>query len=168
MMLEEHRCWRNAMIIHTDEDIFRIVKGFENRTISKSEWKHGAHLIVGLYYCRTLPFAVAKNVMRDGIHWLNDSHGVPNTDDSGYHETLTFFWLKRIWNFLDERPLNAPLVDLANDLLEYCKDPGLPLRYYSRSVLFSTSARHGYVPPDLRVTLPEKLSITLCMLKPLL
>ena len=156
------------MILNRDEDITALVKAFESRTLPKSEWTHAAHLLVGLHYCRSMPFAVAKNIMRDGIHWLNDTHGVPNTDDSGYHETLTVFWLKRIWNFLDERPADTSLVELANQLLERYNDPGLPLRFYSSGVLFSASARHDFVPPDLRVNLPLHLSITLSVLRPLL
>jgi hypothetical protein len=156
-----------AMILVSNEDIYSIVNAFENRTITKAEWTHAAHLVIGLYYCNTHPFAVAKNIMRDGICWLNDTHGVPNTDDSGYHETLTVFWLKRIWNFIDERPATTSLVDLANQLLDSFKDPKLPLRYYSRGLLFSTTARHDYVLPDLRPKLPMQLTTSLCMLKPL-
>jgi hypothetical protein len=159
---------RRAMTIRTTEDIYTLVKAFENRTITKSEWTHSAHLAVGLYYCRTLPFAVAKNVMRDGIHWLNDRHGTPNTDESGYHETLTVFWLKRIWNFLDERADVRNLATLANELIERFNDPDLPLKYYTRELLFSASARREYVTPDRRIINPVRLSITFCTLSPLI
>jgi|KBSSwiStaDraftv2_1062776.scaffolds.fasta_scaffold30857_3 hypothetical protein len=156
------------MKFNDTQEIYSLVKAFENRTMLKSEWTHEAHLVVGLYYCRTRAFAVAKNVMRDGIYWLNDTHGTPNTDDSGYHETLTIFWLKRIWNFLDERSDVLPLAALANELIDLYDDPRLPLSYYSRELLFSTSARHEYFPPDLRQNRHLSLSITLCSLKPLL
>ena len=156
------------MKFNDTQEIYSLVKAFENRTMLKSEWTHEAHLVVGLYYCRTRAFAVAKNVMRDGIYWLNDTHGTPNTDDSGYHETLTIFWLKRIWNFLDERSDVLPLAALANELIDLYDDPRLPLSYYSRELLFSTSARHEYFPPDLRHNRHLSLSITLCSLKPLL
>jgi len=148
-------------------EVYSLIKAFENRTIPKIEWNHEAYLAVGLYYCRTRPFAVAKNMMRDGVYWLNDSHGTPNTDNSGYHETLTVFWLKRIWNFLDERMDALSLADLSNELIERFPDPALPLRYYSRGTLFSTLARHEYLPPDLRIKHRMRLSITLCTLKPL-
>jgi len=156
------------MKFNDTQEVYSLVKAFENRTIPKAEWTHEAHLAVGLYYCRTRPFAVAKNVMRDGIYWLNDTHETPNTDDSGYHETLTIFWLKRIWNFLDERSEVLSLATLANELIELYTDPRLPLRYYSRELLFSTSARHEYFPPDLRLKRHLSLSVTLCSLKPLL
>ena len=156
------------MIIHTTQDLYTLVKAFENRTITKNDWTHAAHLAVGLYYLRTLPFAVAKNVMRDGIHWLNDKHATPNTDDSGYHETLTVFWLKRIWNFLDERQDVRNLATLANELIERFNDPDLPLQHYTPELLFSAMARREYVSPDRRINNPVRLSVTLCTLNPLL
>ena len=105
--------------------------------------------------------------MRDGIHWLNDRHGTPNTDTSGYHETLTVFWLKQIWNFLDDRHDVKNLEVLANELIERFNDPDLPLRYYSREALFSAEARRDYLHPDRRSPRCISLSVTLCTLKPL-
>ena len=150
------------------EEIYRLVRAFEERTISKPEWTHAAHLAVGLYYLTRLPFSVAKNVMRDGIHWLNDRHGTPNTDNSGYHETLTVFWMKRIWNFLDEHEQSRNLAALANDLIEQLKDPDLPLRHYTYERLFSVSARRDYISPDRRMNGPVTLSVRLCTLTPLI
>ena len=155
-------------MIRTSEDIYSLVEAFEKRTIAKIDWTHAAHLVVGLYYCRTLPFAVARNVMRDGIHWLNDSHGTPNTETSGYHETLTVFWLKRIWNFLDERQDTRDIAKLAAELIAKFRDADLPLKYYSRELLFSAAARRDYLPPDIRPNRYATLSTTLCALRPLI
>lgn len=156
------------MIFQTNEDIYLLVKSFEDCTIAKSEWTHAAHLTVGLFYCRLLQFAVAKNVIRDGIYWLNDRHGTPNTADSGYHETLTVFWLKRIWNFLDEREWTNDMAPLANELIEKYSDPGLPLRYYTRELLFSAQARCEYYPPNLHVQNHRLITRTLFTVTPLL
>ena len=154
-------------MFRTNRDVYALVKAFEERTITKSEWTHQAHLTVGLYYLRTLPFAVAKNVMRDGIQWLNDRHGTPNTDTNGYHETLTVFWLKQIWNFLDEHHDVRNLETLANELIERLDDLDLPLKYYSRESLFSAEARRDYLPPDRRLPRRISISATPCTLKPL-
>jgi hypothetical protein len=156
------------MLFSSNEDVYLLVKSFEDRSISKNEWTHAAHLAIGLFYCRILPFVVAKNVMRDGIYWLNDKHGIPNTDDSGYHETLTVFWLKRIWNFLDEREWTNAMAPLANELIERCGDSTLPLRYYSRELLYSAKARREYFPPDLQIKKQRLFSRTLFSVSPLL
>lgn len=155
------------MYFNSTADIYKLVRSFEERTIEKREWTHTAHLTVGLYYLKRLPFAVAKNVMRDGIHWLNDRHGTPNTESSGYHETLTVFWLKRIWNFLDSRSDNTDLAALANELILNHKDPGQPLMFYSSGLLFSAKARRDYHPPDIRVRPAITFPVRLAILKPL-
>lgn len=138
-------------IYKTDSDIHSLVQAFEERTLPKSDWTHAAHLTVALYYCSLHPFGTARNLMRDGIHWLNDSHGTPNTDDSGYHETLTVFWLRTVCEFLDESRGQMDLYLLANKLVTAFEDSKLPFKYYSRELLFSTFARYNYVEPDLRL-----------------
>ena len=136
------------MIYKTDEEVKKLVRAFEARTLSKDEWTHAAHLTVGLYYCLHCPFALAVNWMRDGIHWLNDAHGTSNTETSGYHETLTVFWLLTIEEFVGKTNCGG-LAELANRLIESC-DAKLPLRFYSRDLLFSAEARARYVDPDLQ------------------
>lgn len=138
------------MIFITDAEVIELAKAFEARTLPKAEWTHAAHLVVGLYYCYHHPFGVAKNLMRDGIYWLNDAHGTPNTETSGYHETLTIFWLRTVAEFLDAAGREAGLAALANGLVASVNDSKLPLKYYSRERLFSVEARLNYVEPDLQ------------------
>src|SRR5258705_6763989 len=104
------------MFYTSDEEICKVIKGFEGRTLSKSDWTHAAHLTVALFYCVVHPFGVAKNLMSDGIHWLNDKHGTPNTDSSGYHESLTVFWLRIVANFIAENRRETSFFVLANNL----------------------------------------------------
>lgn len=136
------------MLYKTDEEINLLIKRFEERTLPKAEWTHAAHLTVGLYYCARHPFGAAKNLMSDGIYWLNDAHGTPNTDTSGYHETLTVFWLKIVAAFL-EKSDGKSLFETANDLIAAFDDTKLPFRFYSRELLFSAAARAQFVEPDL-------------------
>ncbi len=137
------------MIYKTDEEVNLLLKAFEERTLSKAEWTHAAHLVVGLYYCYHNPLGVAKNLMSDGIYWLNDTHGTANTETSGYHETITVFWLRTVVNYLEKTGRQHGLAVLANGLIAFCSDPKLPLKYYSRERLFSVEARLNYVEPDL-------------------
>lgn len=138
------------MIYKTDEEVNLLVKRFEERTLPKAEWTHAAHLTVGLYYCFHNPFGVAKNLMSDGIYWLNDTHGTPNTETSGYHETLTIFWLRTVAEFLESRAKGENLARLANNLITYYNDTSLPFSFYSRERLFSVEARMSYVEPNLK------------------
>ncbi len=49
------------MIYKTDEEVKKLVEGFEKRTLLKADWTHAAHLTVGLYYCVNHPFGMARN-----------------------------------------------------------------------------------------------------------
>jgi len=136
------------MIYKTTEEAIRLVDAFERRTLPKSDWTHSAHLTVGLYYCLRLSFGEALNAMRSGIRAINDVHGVPNTNTSGYHETMTVFWMIVIKQFA-ETSKRFSFGELANQLLVICDDPRLPLEYYSRELLFSEEAREHHVQPDI-------------------
>jgi hypothetical protein len=154
------------MLFDSDIEILDLVHRFEERTIPRSEWNHTAHLVVGLYYCYNYPIGVAKNLMSDGIYWLNDKHGTPNTETSGYHETLTVFWLRCISRFLFENRENDSLSSLANTLIHDYGDPGLPLAVYSHERLFSAEARLGFVEPDLIIGRKNTISTLLPLQHP--
>jgi hypothetical protein len=105
--------------------------------------------------------------MRDGIYWLNDSHGTPNTDDSGYHETITVFWLQTVAQFLFDNRHNDSVAFLANKLVASYNDARLPLTVYTRERLFSPEARLRFVEPDRPTeSRQEKLSVLLPLNNP--
>jgi len=149
----------------SDKEICDVIKGFEERTLLKSDWTHSAHLTVALYYCVVHPFGVAKNLMSDGICWLNDRHGTANSDTSGYHETLTTFWLKTVANFIAENSRERTFFIMANKLLTECSDSSLPFKYYRRETLFSSEARLQFVEPDLKKH-QARFASTILALKP--
>lgn len=137
------------MIFTLDEEVEELAKSFEARTLPKSGWTHAAHLVVGLYYCYHHDLSDARKLMSERIRQLNDAHGTPNTDSSGYHETITVFWLKTVNAYLEKAGREKGLAELASGLLDECGNPHLPLEYYSRERLFSTEARRDFVAPDL-------------------
>lgn len=136
------------MRYHFDEEIIYLVRAFEERTLTKEEWDHAAQLTVGLYYCMKYTLPVARNVMKDGIYWLNQAHGTPNDSAAGYHETLTFYWLEVTHSYL-RYTKHTKITDLANDLIMTLWNPGLPLESYSPDRLLSPEAKARYVVPDL-------------------
>jgi hypothetical protein len=94
--------------------------------------------------------------LRDVIRSYNESVGTANTDTSGYHETLTRFYVSLIAQFVAREDDGAPLDVLADRLIAELGDRDLPLRYYSRHRLFSVEARHRWVEPDLLRLLLER------------
>ncbi|MEP6924094.1 MAG: hypothetical protein ABI954_06495 [Pyrinomonadaceae bacterium] len=137
------------MIYTKDEEVIELIKKFEDSAVTATEWTHGAHLTVALFYAVNHDFETALGKMRAGIFKLNAAHGTPNTPTRGYHETLTVFWLLTISEFLEKTKERDSLSKLANHLIETCGDSGLPLKFYSRDVLFSPAARANYIEPNL-------------------
>jgi len=84
------------------------------------------------------------------IRAYNEATGVPNTDTSGYHETITLGSLRAARAWLVSRPCVA-LYEALQELLasEYGRPEWL-LAYWSKSVLFSAAARKAWVEPDLQ------------------
>ena len=123
-------------------------------TLPKTEWTHHAHLRAGLWHVVTYGEAVALELLRERISRYNDSVGTANTDESGYHETLTRFYVATIAAFVAAGPRTEDLDGLADRLIANCGARDLPLRFYSRERLFSVEARRGYLAPDLAPASP--------------
>jgi hypothetical protein len=84
------------------------------------------------------------------IRAYNEATGVNNTDTTGYHETITQASLRAARAWIEERR-KLPLFEALNAMLasEYGRSDWL-LRYWSKPVLFSVTARRSWIDPDLR------------------
>ena len=127
----------------------RIALAMTACTLPKPEWTHHAHLRAGLWHVVTFGEDQALVLLRERITRYNTSVGTANTDTSGYHETLTRFYVGLIAGFVRGRDCSVPLDDLAAALIAEHGDRELPLRFYSRERLFSVGARRGWMEPDL-------------------
>ena len=130
-------------------DTERLVEAFIARTLPKREWTHEAHLRVGLWHVLRYADSTALPLLRERIRAYNEATGVPNTETSGYHETITRFYLHVIRRFVQSVDGSRPIDELAWSLIEQCGDRILPMRYYSRERLFSPGARAAWIEPDL-------------------
>ena len=128
----------------------RIARGLIDRTLQKSEWTHHAHLRAGLWHVAEHGPIVALELLRPRIASYNESVGTANTDTSGYHETITRFYVIVIDRFLSTADRSLDLDALAEQLIDAHGDRRLPLHHYSESRLFSPVARRSWVEPDLR------------------
>jgi hypothetical protein len=124
-----------------------FVDTWERGDLPKVEWTHAAHVAVGAcYVVRHGAEALAR--IRQGIVRHNDAVGTPNTDSSGYHETLTRFWAETIAHLvtgLDDQWAAASLA-----VARFGEDRARHTRYYGFDVVGNVSARRSWVPPDLR------------------
>jgi hypothetical protein len=139
-----------AKTFRTSEEMFELLRRFEDCTLPREEWTHAAHLTVALWHLLQFDWPEAVARVRRGIKRYNAAHGIVETPTGGYHETLTIFWLRAVRAFLEaERNEARALVHLANELAA-THDKSLPLSYYTRERLFSPEARAAWVEPDLK------------------
>jgi hypothetical protein len=127
-----------------------LVQKFIARTLPKPEWTHQAHLRVGTWHVVTYGADAALPLLRERISRYNESVGTLNTDDSGYHETVTAFYVKAIAATIVDCGPAMNIDDLAALVIERIGAKEYPLRYYSKKRLFSVDARRQWVPPDLQ------------------
>jgi len=135
------------MAFQSEKEIFEIVRGFENGTIGRDEWRHAEHLTVACFYAFHLNYETALAKMRDGIFNLLNAFEVDLSKEMPYHETLTVFWMRTIF---DSRHNQSSLVEFTNRVSEVGEDKDLPLKFYSREFLFSDEVRKKFVEPDLQ------------------
>lgn len=133
----------------TEEEIVSLVRSFENATISRDDWGHAEHMIVGFYYLCNHDIETATEKMRSGIfNLLTTGFKVDLGKEMPYHETLTVFWMRTLNDFKAMSIGGDGLAEKVRSLIKtYDKD--YPLRSYSRDLLFSDAARAAFVAPDL-------------------
>lgn len=132
------------------ERIHLIITGFESGSLPKEEWTHEAHLIMALHYALKLDEHEILPHIRQSIIRYNEAVGTANTATSGYHETLTVFYVQAVMGFLTEHSHTQSLPILTDILLHSdIADRAYPLRFYTKEYLFSPEARATYLPPNL-------------------
>lgn len=133
---------------YTEQEIYSLIKRFEARKLPRNEWNHNAHLIIAIWYDRKNAAEQAINLVRENIIKHNESIGTPNSDEEGYHHTVTVFWLRIAKEFMKSKHFNS-IADACNSFIaSKFSDVNFPLEYYSKEVLFSLEARQGWVRPD--------------------
>jgi len=139
------------MIYKTRREIETLTDCLIERTLPKSNWTHAAHLAAG--FCLLHRYGLEDTIahMPKVIQDYNISTGTPNTDEDGYHHTLTLFYLKDIEKYIRSLNRDYDFVDACHKLIN--GENGLkkyPFKFYSKERLFSLEARNEWVEPDLQ------------------
>ncbi len=135
-----------------DEDhLTGFLKAFEHGTWPKADWTHAAHIAVAGCYLFDYPLEIATDRMRLGVRHYNHCVGTRNTDRSGYHETLTVFWMTIVKSHLDRLPWNTPRLEAVRQLVEVLgPQRDLFEEYYGFDVVQSVEARRSWMRPNLK------------------
>jgi hypothetical protein len=118
-----------------------ILRRFARRSLPHAAWTHEAHLTVCWYAVTLLGADRALAHLRAAIPRFNEAIGVANTDHSGYHETLTAYYVGAVAHADADHPSDLPAAPSCT------RDA--PLRHWTHELLFSVRARRSIVEPDL-------------------
>ena len=131
------------------EALDAFLLGFEQGKLAKSEWTHGAHVAVAGYYLFDSNFETVLPLMRTRISAFNLAVGGANTETSGYHETLTHFWLLIVAELLRQRQPTSRFEAARQTVAIFGEARTLHTLYYSGNVVQDTEARRQWRAPDL-------------------
>jgi hypothetical protein len=138
----------------TEDEIDAFLAGFEDGSLPKERWTHGAHILGGACYVHRLGEAAALDHMRTCVLRFNEAIGGKNTETSGYHETVTAFWIKLLHAYLmTKQPMGR--AEFAGMAVEhFVSQREIYRRYYDFDIVGSTEARARWVPPNLQALEP--------------
>ena len=136
--------------VEAEREVERLVREFEAYTLPGERWTHEAHLTVALWYLTRHADAEATRLIREGIQRYNLSRGVEMTRTSGYHETITLFYIRAIRRYLKSACEARTFAELLEGMIATCGERNFPFEYYSRERLLSWEARTGWLEPDLK------------------
>ncbi len=128
---------------------------FNQRAISDPDFGHEAHVRAAYLVIQNHGFENALAPMRDGLRELLANAQLAGYEPrTGYHETITVFWLHTVRRHMAGRTFanSQEFVRSSPELL----DKRLMLRHYSKDRLMSDEARARFIEPDL-APLPDQV-----------
>jgi len=116
-------------------------EAFIEGRLGKDEWTHEAHLITSWMALQTRTPGEALAHLRESITTHNCGVAIENTEYSGYHETLTVYYVTAV----DSVGATTP-----EELFEHPDtNRSAALRFWTKERLMSSRARLEWVEPDL-------------------
>jgi hypothetical protein len=125
-----------------------FLAAFEAAAIPSKRWGHRDHVRMAYLYLRDHPFDEALARIRSGIRALNRANDVPETADSGYHETATVAWASIVASCIAHHGSAEGFESFSVANPHLCQRTLLRL-YYTRDRILSVEARADFVAPDL-------------------
>jgi len=104
------------MTYTSEDEVKALVEAFHTRTLSPLKWDHAAQLTVTLYYGLKFPYAVAFELLREGIKWVTMGIDAEKQQEASIHS-----WLQTVNSFALKYRNIDDIVALANILIATCK-----------------------------------------------
>ncbi len=109
----------------SEEALREFVRAWETGTLPKAAWTHAAHVAVAAFYAFDHSAETTFDKMKAGLLSFNTAVGTPNTEDSGYHETLTRFWAGLVSEFVRRPEFTSRFDAVRGAVAEFGEDSGL-------------------------------------------
>jgi hypothetical protein len=133
-----------------EAEIDAFIAAFEAGTLPPGRFTHAAHVLTGACYVYAFGRQAATDRMRQRVRAFNLAAGGQNTATSGYHETITVFWIALIAK-LRKESATASRSQFAHAAVQHFADHKQIVReYYSFDLLASEEARREWIAPDLQ------------------
>jgi len=126
----------------TDDDFLRSVL---DASLPPVAFHHRDHLRFTWLVIRRHGADVAPAIVGHAINRFAETHGQAPL----YHQTMTEFWVRAVGHHVHERP-DLDDFDAFLEAFPVLLDRQLPLRHWSRPVLFTPEARARWEAPNIR------------------
>ena len=134
--------------LESETELQRFVETWKAGKLPKAAWTHAAHVGMAAYFAFDHALEATFAIMKAGILHHNTSVGTPNTEDSGYHETLTRFWATEIGEFVRCGHFASRLEAVRAAVALYGANRDRYKSFYSFDVVRDRQARREWVAPD--------------------
>lgn len=134
----------------SENDLKNLVDRWYEGTLPAKEWTHAAHVATCSYLVWNHPLADAYRLMKEGLYRFNAAVGTPNTEERGYHETLTKFWVTLLFYRIHRSHFNGCLQAANGMVTAYGGLSRADRGYYTFDVLTSKDARRRWIAPDVK------------------
>lgn len=135
-------------LLESESELQRFADAWKAGRLPKAEWTHAAHVAMAAYFAFDHAADATFAIMKAGILHHNTSVGTPNTEDNGYHETLTRFWAGEIGAFVRSGRFPLRLEAVRAAVAEFGGDRERFRRFYSFDVVRDRRARREWLAPD--------------------
>jgi hypothetical protein len=135
------------MNFRSEAEIDHFLAAFDSGTMPRYCWTHAAHLAMCAARLWKEDQSTVERI-RLGIQHYNHSQGTVTTPTSGYHETLTLFWIETVRGYLREASPGSRLAAVCGAIKTFGVASDLPRKRYTFDVFQSPEARARWIPPD--------------------
>jgi hypothetical protein len=134
--------------LDSETELQRFIETWKAGKLPKTAWTHAAHVGTAAYFAFDHALEATFAIMKAGILHHNTSVGTPNTDDNGYHETLTRFWAAEIGEFVRCGHFASRLDAVRAAVALYGANRDRYKLFYSFDVVHDRRARREWIVPD--------------------